>query len=91
MANQVNNCAQITLGEAARLLALMTLREVAQLLRISPHTVRAMVRDGRLRPVRICRRLLFSQQEVARLLDSASARRPVTAEQVESLHARRIG
>jgi excisionase family DNA binding protein len=47
---------------------LLTLLEVAALLRVSPHTIRSMVRKGRLRPVRICRRLLFSQQEIDRLL-----------------------
>jgi excisionase family DNA binding protein len=47
---------------------LLTLAEVADMLRLSPHTIRAMTRDGRLRPVRICRRLLFSPEEVARLL-----------------------
>lgn len=46
----------------------MTLLEVADWLRLSPHTIRAMVRKGKLRPVRICRRLLFTQGEVARML-----------------------
>jgi excisionase family DNA binding protein len=50
---------------------LLTLIETADLLRISPHTVRALVRRGRLRPIRICRRLLFSQQEIARLIAEA--------------------
>ncbi len=50
---------------------LLTLLEVADLLRISPHTVRAMCRQGRLRPVRLCRRLLFSADEIARLLAAA--------------------
>jgi excisionase family DNA binding protein len=47
---------------------LLTLLEVAAMLRLSPHTIRAMVRQGRLRPTRICRRLLFAPDEVARLL-----------------------
>jgi excisionase family DNA binding protein len=47
---------------------LLTLLEVADLLRLSPHTIRKMVRQGRLRPVRLCRRLLFRQDEVERLL-----------------------
>jgi excisionase family DNA binding protein len=51
---------------------LMTLVEVADLLRISPHTVRAMVRAKRLKPVRICRRLLFSTDEVDRLIAAAT-------------------
>jgi excisionase family DNA binding protein len=50
---------------------LLTLLEVADMLRLSPHTIRAMVRKDRLRPVRICRRLLFSPDEVARLLAGA--------------------
>jgi len=50
---------------------LLTLLEVADLLRLSPHTIRAMVREGRLQPVRICRRLLFSPDEVDRFLASA--------------------
>lgn len=47
---------------------LLTLLEVADMLRLSPHTIRAMVRKDRLRPIRICRRLLFSPDEIARLL-----------------------
>jgi excisionase family DNA binding protein len=53
-------------------LRLLTLQEVADLLRLSPHTIRAMVRRGSLRPVRICRRLLFSQDEIARFLAGTS-------------------
>jgi hypothetical protein len=47
---------------------LLTLLEVADMFRLSPHTVRAMVRKDKLRPVRICRRLLFAPDEIARLL-----------------------
>ncbi|MGA7851297.1 MAG: helix-turn-helix domain-containing protein [Terriglobales bacterium] len=47
---------------------LLTLLEVADMLRLSPHTIRAMVRKGRLQPVRICRRLLFSPDEVTRFV-----------------------
>jgi excisionase family DNA binding protein len=47
---------------------LMTLMEVADTLRLSPHTVRAFVRKGRLHPVRICRRLLFTHRDVEQLL-----------------------
>ena len=51
---------------------LLTLLEVADMLRLSPHTIRAMVRKGKLRPVRICRRLLFHPDEVSRLLAEAN-------------------
>lgn len=50
---------------------LLTLSEVADRLRLSPHTIRAMVRKGRIQPVRICRRLLFSPGEIERLLTGA--------------------
>lgn len=47
---------------------LLTLLEVADMLRVSPHTVRAWVRKGRLQPVRICRRLLFSPAAVSQFV-----------------------
>jgi len=50
------------------LLQLLTLLEVAGLLKVSPHTVRAWTRQGRLKPIRICRRLLYSQAEIARFV-----------------------
>jgi excisionase family DNA binding protein len=50
---------------------LLTLLEVADKLRVSPHTVRAWIRQGRLQPVRLCRRLLFSPTEILRLLGDA--------------------
>lgn len=53
---------------------LLTLAEVADLLRVSPHTVRAWVRKGRLRPARICRRLLFSPDVVSRFVSVAESR-----------------
>jgi excisionase family DNA binding protein len=50
---------------------LLTPSELANLLKVSPHTVRAMVRKKKLFPVRICRRLLFDPGEVARMLAEA--------------------
>lgn len=50
---------------------LLTLLAVAQALCVSPHTIRSWVRKGRLHPVRICRRLLFHPDEVARFLAEA--------------------
>jgi excisionase family DNA binding protein len=47
---------------------LLTLAEVADALRLSPHTIRAFVRKGRLSPVRICRRLLFRAGDIERLI-----------------------
>ena len=53
---------------------LLTLNEVSERLRVSSHTVRAWTRQGRLRPVRICRRLLFSPDDVVRFLAEADSR-----------------
>ena len=50
---------------------LLTLLALAKTLCVSPHTIRSWVRKGRLRPVRICRRLLFHPDEVARFLAEA--------------------
>jgi excisionase family DNA binding protein len=50
---------------------LLTLLDVANRLRVSPHTIRGWIRKGRLRPVRLCRRLLFHPDEVARFLAEA--------------------
>jgi excisionase family DNA binding protein len=50
---------------------LLTLLAIAQKLSVSPHTIRAWVRQGKLRPVRICRRLLFHPDEICRLLEKS--------------------
>jgi excisionase family DNA binding protein len=50
---------------------LLTLRTVAESCCVSPHTVRSWVKKGKLRPVRICRRLLFHPDEIARFLAEA--------------------
>jgi excisionase family DNA binding protein len=50
---------------------LLTLLELATALRVSTHTVRAWVRKGKLRPIRLCRRLLFHPHEVDRFLSDA--------------------
>ena len=50
---------------------LLTLLMLAKMLCVSPHTVRSWVRQGKLRPVKICRRLLFHPDEIARFLAEA--------------------
>jgi excisionase family DNA binding protein len=50
---------------------LLTLLAVARALCVSPHTIRSWVRKGKLRPVRICRRLLFDPAEVSRFVREA--------------------
>ena len=55
----------------AKLPQLFTLDEVARAMALSPHTIRAFVRTGKLHPLRICRRLLFHPDELARFIDAA--------------------
>ena len=52
---------------------LLTLLAVSKALCVSPHTVRSWVRQGKLRPVRICRRLLFHPDEIARFVCDSQA------------------
>jgi excisionase family DNA binding protein len=59
---------------------LLTLLELAERLRVSPHTVRAWIRQGRLQPVRLCRRLLFSPTEILRLLGASEEANEKTAD-----------
>jgi excisionase family DNA binding protein len=55
---------------------LLPLTAVAEVLAISPHTVRMWVRKGRLTPVRLCRRLLFRSEDICQLV-AASAKHEV--------------
>ena len=57
-------------------LELHTLKETAGAFRVSPHTVRAWVRQGKLRPTRICRRLLFTTEELRRFVTSGVTNGP---------------
>lgn len=50
---------------------LLLLAEVARALCVSPHTVRKWMRRGRLRPIRLCRKILFHPDEIARFLGEA--------------------
>jgi hypothetical protein len=56
---------------APQVTRLTNLQELADQWRLSPHTIRAMVREGKLRPVRICRRLLFDPRECERFLEAS--------------------
>ena len=50
---------------------LLDLRQVADCCHVSPHTVRKWVREGKLQPLRLCRRLLFHPDEIVQLLKRA--------------------
>jgi predicted site-specific integrase-resolvase len=52
---------------------LLTLLAVAKALCVSPHTVRSWVRQGKLRPVRLCRRLLFDPEDISCLVAQSKA------------------
>jgi excisionase family DNA binding protein len=50
---------------------LLSLDVVADCLGVSKHTVRAWVRKGRLRPVRLCRRVLFDPADVEQFIQAS--------------------
>lgn len=50
---------------------LLPLAALAKTLSVSEHTIRSWVRKGKLKPVRICRRLLFDPEEVSRFVREA--------------------
>jgi excisionase family DNA binding protein len=53
---------------------LYDVEKTAELMSISPWTVRAWIREGRICPVRIGRRVLVEASEISRLIDSCRAR-----------------
>lgn len=57
---------------------LLTLLEVALILKISPHTVRSFVRKGTLKPVPICRRLLFHPDDLVKLVGHSTSQSNAT-------------
>jgi hypothetical protein len=69
---------------------LMDLNELAALWRVSPHTIRAWVRQRRLSPTRICRRLLFHPDECARFLRGGQNEAHSDADLMCSKDARQI-
>lgn len=50
---------------------LFTVRDAAQILSISPWTVRAYVRSGKLRPVRVGRLVRLDEQELEQFISAA--------------------
>jgi excisionase family DNA binding protein len=50
---------------------LVSVEAAARLLSLSPWTVRAKIREGKLRPVRLGRRVLLEQAELQRFVDEA--------------------
>jgi predicted site-specific integrase-resolvase len=55
---------------------LLNLQTVALRLSVSPHTVRKWVKEGKLLPTRLCRRLLFQPHEIERLVAESSRPSP---------------
>lgn len=51
--------------------ALKSVAEAAEILGISPWTVRAYIHDGKLRPVRLGRRVLLEEAELERFIARA--------------------
>jgi excisionase family DNA binding protein len=63
-------------ARAALPVALLTVQEVAALLRTSPRTVRRWANEGRLRAVRIGRSIRFRADDLAHLIPKVSKEGP---------------
>jgi len=50
---------------------LVSVNDAARLLGVSKWTIFAWTKTGKLRPVRFCRRVLFEESELKRLIDDA--------------------
>ena len=48
--------------------ALQNIEEAANTLRLSPWTIRAYIRQGRIKPIRIGRRVLIEPSEIQRII-----------------------
>ena len=57
---------------------LLSIKAAAELLSISPWTVRSHIRDGKLRPVRLGRRVLLAEAELERVIAENQERSPST-------------
>jgi excisionase family DNA binding protein len=55
-------------GRTKGLKPLRSIQQAAELLNLSPWTIRAYIREGRLRPVRLGRRVLLTESELERLI-----------------------
>jgi DNA-binding transcriptional MerR regulator len=60
------------MDNVAEVTKLLDLEQLASAWRVSPHTIRAWVKQGRLKPERICRRLLFDPKECERFLQAGA-------------------
>ncbi len=56
-------------------IVLLTVPEAAERLRVSRRTVERLIRDGRIRPVRIGRRVLVTEREVGAFIALCAGRR----------------
>jgi excisionase family DNA binding protein len=63
--------------------ALKSVEEAAGLLGISPWTIRGYIRDGKLKPVRLGRRVLLAEDELERLVAQSQGPKQAHAERAE--------
>jgi len=63
--------------------ALKSMEEAAVLLGISPWTIRGYIRDGKLRPVRLGRRVLMEEAELERFVAEGKKQNGVEAPQCQ--------
>jgi excisionase family DNA binding protein len=59
------------------------IREAARLVSLSPYTIRAYVKSGRLASVRVGRRVLIEPREITRLIEKGRTQPSTTTENGE--------
>ena len=69
---------EIREGEEQKMKPLWSVEKAAELLGLSPWTLRAYIRDGRLRPVRLGRRVLLEESELERFVARSKSGGTVT-------------
>src|SRR5437660_1129126 len=75
---------ELDLKEKNKVTKLLSIKTAADLLSISPWTVRSYIKTGKLRPVRLGRRVLLEESELERFVAFSKAR-PIANEGSEEL------
>jgi excisionase family DNA binding protein len=73
----------VSMTGANQLKQLYDVRAAALLLAVSPWTIRAYVRQGRLRPVRLGRLVRFDDEDLQRFVDEAKGEVSAESESME--------
>lgn len=88
-AEQLNISPREYEGRIKDLKPLRNIQQAAELLNLSPWTIRAYIREGRLRPVRLGRRVLLTESELERLIAEGQEQADVLDHPIAALEVTR--